>query len=303
MKLTIAIPTYNRLDSLKLQIKRLIDQDVTTKCNVVVINNNPTQKIDFIPSNFRLIENKYNCGGSFNVINCFLYSESEYVWVLSDDDIIVPNAIDEIISDIEKGYDCIKYDDHFSENRKNGTINKIDNSISYINSSENISSFIFLSGWVFSTKYLNKSFRELVNSSNSYMPQVVYALLILKYDGTIFFSEFKLTTVSETENQIWPGSLVHNYMFEWVRTCSWLTEKFVINWRKYLFNEYRLKGYLGRHLRAKNEFGTHYKRIVYGKYSYKFFFYYLNNSLLYILNFILKDKLNKKHSNGSSGRL
>jgi glycosyltransferase involved in cell wall biosynthesis len=116
MKLTIAIPTYNRARRLD---KTLIDLlEFITKSNsrqqisVLVSNNGSLDNTDaIIAENSRLFESSripflsikfsQNQGFDANVLACYKESNTDYVWFLSDDDNINPGAIDTIVSDIE----------------------------------------------------------------------------------------------------------------------------------------------------------------------------------------------------------
>lgn len=113
MLLTIAIPTYNRLDFLKETIDAIIPQIID--CNhqdslveLLVCDNASTddtrlylsslvRKYEFI----RVHEETTNGGIDNNIHNCALYAKGDYVFSLSDDDIPARNTIEKIVKYIE----------------------------------------------------------------------------------------------------------------------------------------------------------------------------------------------------------
>ena len=115
MKLTIAIPTWNR--ALRLE-KALID--LCTEINlsshkynieVFVSNNGSVDETAnvimkcgklFTDSGILFTTRKFevNKGFDANIISCYVNSKGDYTWFLSDDDNIISGAIDAIFKDI-----------------------------------------------------------------------------------------------------------------------------------------------------------------------------------------------------------
>ena len=117
MKLTIAIPSYNRAKRLE---KALLDlcAEINSSSNktdvVVYVSNNGSMDdtAEVIAQCGKLfIENGIpfssrtaasNQGFDANVLACYAGCNSEYVWFLSDDDNIIAGAVDVIINDMKK---------------------------------------------------------------------------------------------------------------------------------------------------------------------------------------------------------
>lgn len=124
MKLTIAIPTYNRSKRLE---KALLDlcsaiNESSSKADIAVYVSNNGSKDDtdqvIVRCGELFIENgipfysrtaERNQGFDANVLACYAGCNSEYVWFLSDDDNIFAGAIDAIIVDIEQHHPTIIY--------------------------------------------------------------------------------------------------------------------------------------------------------------------------------------------------
>ncbi|MBO2009524.1 glycosyltransferase family 2 protein [Hymenobacter negativus] len=104
--LSIGIPTYNRAPLLKLCLENLFNQlaEYAEVVEVLVSNNASTDHTKQIVESFqeqykqlRYSENQTNGGPDFNIAKCFELATAKYVWVFSDDDLLLPNALKYII--------------------------------------------------------------------------------------------------------------------------------------------------------------------------------------------------------------
>lgn len=115
MKLTIAIPTYNRAKRLKKALSDLLNEIKLSKnqakLSVYVSNNGSSDETPaiieeaehlFCASNVEFTSRnaESNQGFDSNVITCYRESPGDYVWFLSDDDNLTPGSIDMVFSDI-----------------------------------------------------------------------------------------------------------------------------------------------------------------------------------------------------------
>ena len=110
-KLTIAIPTYNRLESLKKTLSTVIRQveHFSSEVSVFVSNNCSSDGTgDYLVSlkekyNFLDIDNlPENRGPDGNFLNILRKVKSEYVHILSDDDLLMDGTISKLLSIISK---------------------------------------------------------------------------------------------------------------------------------------------------------------------------------------------------------
>lgn len=101
-KLLIYIPSYNRANSLLLQLEKLFHIPNNT-FDVYVNDNNSIEDYSNVKkvcedNAFYYNRNKINVGGDANIFNGFLLSfDYEYLWILSDDDLITDNAVEKIL--------------------------------------------------------------------------------------------------------------------------------------------------------------------------------------------------------------
>lgn len=105
--LTIAIPTYNRKNYLENCLNRLIHQ-LTDEVQIVVRDNHSTNYDfhDFIKSyvsKYGIIahQNKCNIGIEGNITRLFDDCDTQWLWVLGDDDYILDDAISIVLNRIK----------------------------------------------------------------------------------------------------------------------------------------------------------------------------------------------------------
>lgn len=114
--LTIAIPTYNRAAYLKALLTLLAEQvRAEPKVELIISDNSspddtPTVVQEFINRGvlIRYIRNTENIGADANFLQCFEEARGKYIWLFSDDDLILPGALHKIVQYCEAGhYDLI----------------------------------------------------------------------------------------------------------------------------------------------------------------------------------------------------
>jgi len=108
--LTIAIPTYNRYETLCANITRIVPQLRSDVC-LLVVDNASTDKTHDLETwiegnhpdtNIRVVRNITNVGAGANVTRIFELVETPWVWTLMDDDPVHPDAVEGILAAIER---------------------------------------------------------------------------------------------------------------------------------------------------------------------------------------------------------
>jgi glycosyltransferase involved in cell wall biosynthesis len=125
-KLFIYIPTYNRPKSLEKQIASLSLQVISHKDDVrVLVNDNasPTNSFfelekQYSAPNIVFHKNSGNIGGNANIALGFAFAKKdEFLWILSDDDILLDNAIENILTNLQDNVDFININRNLQENQ------------------------------------------------------------------------------------------------------------------------------------------------------------------------------------------
>ena len=147
MLISVCIPTYNRSKNLLDCLNSLLLQ--TNKNFEICISDNgskeDTEKL-IEPYkeklNIRFSRNKENLGAALNFLKVASMSKSDFIWFLGDDDLLVPDAIENLTNLINKNSQC----DFF-----------------WINSSHLDISYIEKFDRPFDTKHLPKEMKTLSN--------------------------------------------------------------------------------------------------------------------------------------------
>jgi glycosyltransferase involved in cell wall biosynthesis len=109
-KLTIAIPTFNRVKPLGETLRRLLPQ-ISDDWVLLILDNCSDQPVAEIQANLlagfgkdrvTVIRNAVNVGACANVLRCFEYCSTEWLIVLGDDDEATPDYVATFLTAISK---------------------------------------------------------------------------------------------------------------------------------------------------------------------------------------------------------
>ena len=111
-KLSVVIPTYNRIDLLPQTLKSVIEQSYWGDEIEVMISNDGSKdgtdqylkefQDQHADKNIRIFNHKENLGGPGNWKFCGQEAKGEFVYLLSDDDYIAPNFFEEYLKVIKE---------------------------------------------------------------------------------------------------------------------------------------------------------------------------------------------------------
>lgn len=198
-KLTVVIPTYNRKERLKRTLSLLYVQ-TDDDFKIIVMDNCSDYDIHNVlegyPSQFceriEIVCNKINIGMSANIANAFVQGVSEWMWLLSDDDIPSRYAVEDIYEEIESSEqmgvihffanDFSKYIPTGYEDFRNlhdlfGFYKRI------IDQGQDMGpcngDFIFMANKVYNMRYISKYCGDVFQYACSGVPQLIPILLML----------------------------------------------------------------------------------------------------------------------------
>jgi len=213
VKLTIAIPTFNRNELLLQSINKLIPQ-LTSECKLIVLDNcSPLPVAETLDKSLSLGERKkvnvfrngVNVGGNANILRCFEYCESEWVWVLGDDDIVVPESISIILSDIQRHSDCIYFSysfDLFTNSAEGET-----KGIKEFAETMWFPAIIYISAGIFRMNMLKTNLWVGYQYAYSFAPHVALLFSAFGSETKCFFSRTKLINNEHPLSPNFPASL------------------------------------------------------------------------------------------------
>ena len=118
MKLTVAIPTFNRNAVLAANLAALLPQvaEFSEHCRVRIFDNcSPVPAaetlqplLDAFPGvSCTITRHPVNIGGNANIMRCFETCETEWLWVLGDDDAVAAGGLEVILRSVERCPDSL----------------------------------------------------------------------------------------------------------------------------------------------------------------------------------------------------
>ncbi|MDD2200552.1 MAG: glycosyltransferase family 2 protein [Bacteroidales bacterium] len=180
--LSIIIPTYNREKQLYNQLKLIFESNINLIEEIVIIDNHSDYDIlnlvaSFNSNKIRLVRQPFNVKVHNNIAFCFYYVKTEWFWLLSDDDEILDNAIENIKEEIEEipsDVGMIKFA-RTNSSQKNYIANNLESFIDYYINEKIIrrGDLVFMSTNVYNTIKLKDYLGFAFEYAYTYVPQIV----------------------------------------------------------------------------------------------------------------------------------
>ncbi|HEY0796717.1 MAG TPA: glycosyltransferase family 2 protein [Acidisarcina sp.] len=109
--LTIAIPTYNRSSSINELLSHLAPQlKGVSSVELIISDNASTDSTPSVVEHFQCsgvaltyLRNETNLGMDGNFLQCFERARGKYVWLIGDDDVLVPGGLQKILKSLTHG--------------------------------------------------------------------------------------------------------------------------------------------------------------------------------------------------------
>lgn len=192
--LTIAIPTYNRPESLNKTLEVILPQ-FTSECRLLIIDNNSDSPVSssvesllkrFPQINVEIIRNGANIGGNANVLRCFEYCKTEWMWLLSDDDLPHTDAIQTIYSELGRHPEVINI--NFSTNFRQHSRDLVVKDIRELLSNSEVDILVLISTNIYKVSELKKHLSTAYLYTYSWVPQFAITLLGVLNGGSCYLS-------------------------------------------------------------------------------------------------------------------
>lgn len=225
--LTIVLITYNREEYLKNTLSQLLDSPFK-ECPIVVLNNCSTDNTYSVAQAYQhslqhlnIITNKFNIGANANILRTVEYSDTEYTWIIADDDHYNFSDCDDIIDRIiKKDVILIQVGGHVDKNwtwgmQENTPKKLMENGYLYFKYSSFIASSIFKTSF-----FIENIVRGYNNIGNSY-PHMPYLFTIYDHDEYIYISKNRIVLANNSS-----GSYDNDQLLNWwIRTSKLLANK------------------------------------------------------------------------------
>ncbi len=200
--LTIAIPTFNRTQVLIENLKHLLPQ-IDENIDILIIDNHSDEKVEDnlkeliknYQNKIKFIRNKANIGGNANVLRCIELCESDYIWILGDDDFPLPTALKKIKFFLAF-HDVIWINFHSSEFQpiRNAEA-KVSSLIDFLKHLQSINELVFVSNNVYKVSCIKEGLADAYLNVHMMAPHLVsmlYGVLKTEPIGSYYITRDEL---------------------------------------------------------------------------------------------------------------
>lgn len=183
MRLIIAIPTFNRAGKLSDRLQELIPQ-LTPEVAIHVFDNASTDHTEQVVAecnhpSLRYSRSTGNLGMCGNFIRCFVTPESDWLWILGDDDPVQPDALSRILQLIQKTPANIV---SFNTNCNHNARNEVVAGLARLFEIKDTTSLMHISSNLYRISRLRESFKVLTPSAFTFAPNVAIIFHALQAD-------------------------------------------------------------------------------------------------------------------------
>lgn len=192
--LTIAIPTYNRAAKLQAQLDRLLPQ-LTPDVQLCVFDNASTDNTRAVVELFLSKGVFYRCAafnGGFgrNFLRCFEECQSAWLWILSDDDPVLPDAVEKLLQNVKN---CTADFVHTSSQICRHDTEKYVNNIPDLLRCATFNSLLWISTGIYRVSAFRPFLGVFTESISTWGPHFVTLLTWLeRQGGKVFISPIQL---------------------------------------------------------------------------------------------------------------
>lgn len=205
--LTIAIPTFNRVECLKLLINSIVKQTsenfLGRNFELLICNNASTDGTEEYLNDLesltgiRVVNHTQNCGAVDNVLHCFDLAKGQFVWVMGDDDVPLMGAIKAVMECIECEQPALMYlpskwvVGDLGELAKNRILtNKVSVTDSLTLAVRASVYVTFLSSWIVNKGlYLNQKNVKIDRYRDTFLPQLEWFFTLLANEKKFVYAE------------------------------------------------------------------------------------------------------------------
>lgn len=203
--LTIAIPTYNRLAALRTALVDLSAQ-ICAGCRVIVVDNHSSPPVSSALTaremeGVRVIVNEVNVGLAGNIRRCFEVCETDWLWILGDDDRIESSAVQSVLSQIKA--DPSSSFIHFGSPLGLHTSDFAMRSVPECVARVSISALLFISTGVYNARKLKPFYGVLHTAAHTTGPHMALVLVALDAGHYIRASRSVIVKFRQTAEPRW----------------------------------------------------------------------------------------------------
>lgn len=213
--LSIFIPTYNRntevnkrLDELMPLVKdKNVNIEVIDNCSKIPVSKTLKNEFDIYVN---LTTNLYNVGSFGNVIKCFESCKTDWLWILSDDDEVLPDSINLILSYIDDFPDAqfINFSSDILKNFKREKDIYCNGTDEFIDGIDNFSNLMLISNNIVNVRKCLHEIKFAYLYSYALVPHIALQMVALNKDSFCIFSKQSIVRWNDPSknmgSETWP---------------------------------------------------------------------------------------------------
>jgi|GEM_PF-1716859 len=215
IRLTIAIPTFNRPVPLTRTLAALLPQ-LGPETEVVVLDNcsEPPAEAVLAPlraahpgAPIQVVRHRFNIGGNANILRCLETGQGEWVWILGDDDAPAPDSVRTILTAVARQPDAdyLNFCTSLWPKRTAYTATTLDE---FLDRCDSLANTLFISAGAYRRARFGNYLQAALAYNHSCMPQVVLLLARLRDGGKLAFQpEFTVGWEDASPELHWPAYL------------------------------------------------------------------------------------------------
>lgn len=196
--LTVAIPTYNRNQILLRNLKLLLPQ-FNSRCQLLILDNVSPTPVDetlrellalYPDVECRIIRHVTNIGANANILRCIELCETPWIWILGDDDPVLPDAIETLLPTLEFNANCTLVNFAIDQKRPRAwTARGVEELAQTLDASADLP-------WISSSVYRTEPFKVNLKFGYQYiysmLPHIAILLVALGQNGACHFARERI---------------------------------------------------------------------------------------------------------------
>tara|TARA_B110000503_G_scaffold134462_1_gene213513 strand:+ start:158 stop:1186 length:1029 start_codon:yes stop_codon:yes gene_type:complete len=205
--LTIYIPSYNRLEKLKTTLSNLLPQCISSSDIRVVVQDNHSDTdykialkeiLDCYSESLCAIEinrNIVNIGMGANILKGFEFCDSQWLWILSDDDTLASDALSNIRKSMDNVADdigFIRFSSQYSSVSATHNINNFKEFVDSASTSNSFNNYIFISNGIYRLSQLSPELVHGYNNCHTYIPHFMMLVHYILQGGRSIISPYRI---------------------------------------------------------------------------------------------------------------
>ncbi len=195
-KLTVVITTYNRKQPLIEQLQSLERQGLYDQYRIIVSNNCSDYDVEaslkeaLSPEFMEIVtvyNRKYNVGGDCNIALSFQLVDTEWMWLLSDDDLTMPGSVKTVLDDVDNYPDVcwLKYSISggfklFDDKRCDNLVDVFETCMQ--KNGHGFGEFIFMANNVYHMPLIKKHIGDVLALAMTCIPHDIAPMFAVKYE-------------------------------------------------------------------------------------------------------------------------